>query len=76
MSTVVHISIVLSTYSGTEGTGLHAVEVCLQIVLGTIVNDKRAGTAVVDIWTVSQTAVGMLHESYQCYLCSVCTRRL
>jgi hypothetical protein len=59
MFTVVHISIVLRTYSGTEGIGL-GVEVCLQIVLGTII-DNSASVAAVDVWTVSQTAVGKLH---------------
>jgi hypothetical protein len=57
MFTVIHVSTVLKTYSGTEGTGL-GVEVCLQIVLGTI--DRSAA---VNVWTVSQTAVGKLHES-------------
>jgi hypothetical protein len=78
INAVVHISIVLRTYSGTEGTGLHAVEVCLQIVLGTI--DRSAGAAAVDVWTVSQSAVGMLQVSCQCYYVSViygvCTRCL
>ena len=45
----------LKTYSGTEGTGLD-VEVCLQIVLGTI--ESSESTAAVNIWTVSQAAVG------------------
>ncbi len=58
MFTVIHVSIVLRTYSGTEGTGL-GVEVCLQIVLGTI--DNSASVAAIDVWTVSQTAVGKLH---------------
>ena len=49
----------LRTYSGTEGVGLQTVEVCLQIVLGTI--DKSANAAAVNIWTVSQTAIGKLH---------------
>ena len=59
MFTVIHISIVLRTYSGTEGAGLGVVEVCLQIVLGTI--DYSANVAAVNVWTVSQTAVGKLH---------------
>jgi hypothetical protein len=58
MFTVNHVSIVLRTYSGTEGTGL-GVEVCLQIVLGTI--DNNASVVAIDVWTVSQTAVGKLH---------------
>ena len=60
MFAVIHISIVLRTYSGTEGiTGLGVVEVCLQIVLGMI--DYSANVAAVDVWTVSRTAVGKLH---------------
>ena len=47
----------LRTYSGTEGTGLRAVEVCLHIVLGAL--DKSASAAAVSVWTVSQTAIGM-----------------
>lgn len=49
----------LRTYSGTEGVGLQAVEICLQIVQGTI--DKSASAATVNILTVSQTAIGKLH---------------
>jgi hypothetical protein len=56
---VVEVSIVLRTYSGTEG--LQAVEICLQIVQGTI--NRSAGAAAVDVWTVSQTVVGKLHGS-------------
>ena len=58
MSTVVRVSIVLRMYSGTEGTDL-GVEVCLHIVLGTII-DKSGSIAAVNVWTVSQTAVGKL----------------
>jgi hypothetical protein len=58
MFTVTYISFVMRTYSGTEGTGL-GVEVCLQIVLGTI--DNNASVVAIDVWTVSQTAVGKLH---------------
>ena len=50
----------LRTYTGTEGTGL-GVKVCLQIVLGTII-DSDASAAAVNVWTVSQTAVGKLHR--------------
>ena len=57
--TAIHISIMRRTYSGTEGTGSQAVEVCLQIVLGTI--DNSASAVAVNVWTVSQTAVGKLH---------------
>ena len=57
MVAAIHISIVLRTYSGTEGTDLD-VEVCLQIVLGTI--DNSASAVAVNVWTVSQTAVGTL----------------
>jgi hypothetical protein len=64
MLTVVEVSFVLRTYSGTEGTGLRAVEVCLQIVLGTI--DKSASAAAVNVWTVSQTAVGKLYGYDDC----------
>ena len=41
-------------YSDTEGVGLRFVEVCVQVVLGTI--DKNG--AAVNLWTVSQTATG------------------
>ena len=55
-STVVEVSFVLRTYSGTEGFGLQAVEVCLQIVVGSIAKDANA--VAVNVWTVSQTATG------------------
>ena len=55
--TDVEVSVVLRTYSGTEGTGVGVVEICLLIVLGAI--DGNTGAAAIDIWTVSQTAVGM-----------------
>jgi hypothetical protein len=58
MFTVIYISFVMGTFSGTEGTGL-GVEVCLQIVLGTII-DNSASVAAIDVWTVSQIAVGKL----------------
>ena len=54
----------LRTYSGTEGVGLQAVEVCLQVVLGTI--DKSASAAAVNVWTVSQTATGKSHGLQLC----------
>ena len=53
---VVEVSIVLRMYSGTEGTGVGVIEICLLIVLGTI--DRSTGAGAVDVWTVSQTAVG------------------
>lgn len=56
MFTVVEVSFLLRTYSGTEGAGSPAVEVCLQIVTGTI--DKSGSAAAVNISTVSQTAIG------------------
>ena len=59
--TVVEVSIVLRTYSGTEGTGVGVIEICLLIVLGAI--DRSTGAAAVDVWTVSQTAVGKLQGS-------------
>lgn len=52
--TAVAVSFVPGTYSGTEGIGLQAVDVCVQIVLGTLDNDTTVG-----LWTVSQTATGM-----------------
>ena len=47
------VSFVMRSYSGTEGIGLHVVEVCVQIVLGSLDND-----ATVNLWTVSQSATG------------------
>ena len=50
--TAVAVSFLLRNYSDTEGTDLF-VEVCVQIVFGTL-----SQTASVDLWTVSQTATG------------------
>ena len=52
--TVIQVSFVLRMYSDTEGVGLRFVEVCVQVVLGTI--DKNG--AAVNVWTVNQTATG------------------
>ena len=62
MFTVVEVSFLLRTYSGTEGVGLQAVEVCLQIVTGTI--DKSGSAAAVNVSTVSQTAIGEIYNMY------------
>ena len=58
MSTAVEVSFVPRVYSGTEGVGLQEVEICLQVVQGTI--DKSASAAAANVRTVSQTAIGML----------------
>ena len=58
MFTAVEVSFVLRTYSGTEGAGLQAVEICLQVVQGTV--DNSASAAVINVMTVSQTAIGKL----------------
>ena len=50
----------LRPYSDTEGVGLQFVEVCVQIVLGTI--DKNG--AAVNLWTVSQTATGKYYTVF------------
>ena len=50
--TAVAVSILLRNYSNTEGTDLF-VEVCVQIVFGTL-----SQTAFVDLWRVSQSATG------------------
>ena len=57
MYTVVQVSFVLRTYSGTEGVGLQSLEVCLQIVHGAI---DKSTSPTVNVLTVSQTAIGML----------------
>lgn len=54
---VIQVSFVLRTYSSTEGgSGVQSVEVCLQIVAGTI--DSSVSGATVNVWTISQTAIG------------------
>ena len=50
--TAVAVSFLLRNYSNTEGTALF-VEVCVQIVIGTL-----SQTASVNLWTVSQSATG------------------
>ena len=62
MFTVVEVSFLLRTYSGTEGVGSPAVKVCLQIVTGTI--DKSGSAAAVNVSTVSQTAIGEIYNMY------------
>lgn len=51
--TAVAVSFVLRAFGGTEGVGEQFVEVCVQIVVGTLNKD-----ASVDVLAVGQTATG------------------
>ena len=55
----VAVSFVLRTYNVTEGIGLQFVEVCVQVVLGSLDSN-----AMVDLWAVSQTATGNVITSF------------